>query len=115
MVDLNDSLFFVKIVDCGRFTAASRARRSQVDPEPADDAARAGGDFYRHAVAVLREADMAQLAVRQRLVEPSGTLRCTTGGAALQFGFSDIIASFLAKHSKVSVFRACHRSNSSTS
>ncbi len=121
MVDLNDFLFFVKIVDCGGFTAASRAlgvpkstlsqrmmkleahlevrllTRSSRHVGPSE----AGSDFYRHAIAVLREADMAQSAVRQRLVEPSGTVRFSAGIAAMHFGLSDIIASFLAKHPKV--------------
>jgi DNA-binding transcriptional LysR family regulator len=123
MVDLNDFLFFVKIVDSGGFTAASRALgvpKSTLSQRMMKLEARlevrlltrssrhvglseAGSDFYRHAVAVLREADMAQSAVRQRLVEPSGTVRCTAGAAAMQFGLSDIIASFLAKHPKVSL------------
>lgn len=123
MVDLNDYLFFVKIVDCGGFTAASRAlnvpkstlsqrmmkleahlevrllTRSSRHVGMSD----AGSDFYRHAIAVLREADMAQSAVRQRLLEPSGTVRCTAGVATMHFGLSDIIASFLAKHPKVNL------------
>jgi DNA-binding transcriptional LysR family regulator len=123
MVDLNDFLFFVKIVDCGGFTAASRAlgvpkstlsqRMSKLEAHLEVRLltrssrhvrmSEAGSEFYRHAVAVLREADMAQSAVRQRLVEPSGTVRCTAGAAAMQFGLAEIIASFLAKHPKVSV------------
>lgn len=121
MVDLNDFLFFVKIVDCGGFTAASRALgvpKSTLSQRMAKLEAHlevrlltrssrhvgmseAGQDFYRHAVAVLREADMAQSAVRQRLAEPSGTVRCTAGVATMHFGLSDIIAGFLAKHPKV--------------
>jgi DNA-binding transcriptional LysR family regulator len=46
---------------------------------------------------------MAQSTVRQRLVEPSGTVRCTAGVATMHFGLSDIIASFLAKHPKVNL------------
>lgn len=121
MVDLNDFLFFVRIVDCGGFTAASRALgvpKSTLSQRMAKLEAHlevrlltrssrhvgmseAGQDFYRHAVAVLREADMAQSAVRQRLSEPSGTVRCTAGVATMHFGLSDIIAGFLVKHPKV--------------
>lgn len=123
MVDLNDFLFFVKIVDCGGFTAASRALNvskstlsqrmmkleAHLEVRLLTRSSRhvslseAGTDFYRHAVAVLREADMAQSAVRQRLLEPSGTVRCTAGVATMHFGLSDIIASFLAKHPKVNL------------
>jgi DNA-binding transcriptional LysR family regulator len=123
MVDMNDFLFFVKIVDCGGFTAASRALgvskstlsqrmmklEAHLEVRLLTRSSRhvglseAGSDFYRHAVAVLREADMAQSAVRQRLLEPSGTVRCTAGVATMHFGLSDVIASFLAKHPKVSL------------
>jgi DNA-binding transcriptional LysR family regulator len=123
MVDLNDFLFFVSIADYGGFTAASRAlgipkstlsqrmmkleaglevrllTRSSRHVGMTD----AGRDFYHHAVAVLREANMAQTAVRQRLAEPSGIVRCTAGVATMHFGLSDIISSFLAKHPKVSL------------
>lgn len=121
MVDLNDFLFFVKIVDCGGFTAASRSLgvpkstlsqrmmklEAHLEVRLLTRSSRhvgvseVGKDFYRHAVAVLREADMAQSAVRQRLSEPSGMVRCTAGIATMHFGLSDIIASFLVKHPKV--------------
>jgi DNA-binding transcriptional LysR family regulator len=123
MVDLNDFLFFVKIVDSGGFTAASRALgvpkstlsqrmmklEAHLEVRLLTRSSRhvglseAGKDFYHHAVAVLREADMAQSTVRQRLSEPSGTVRCTAGVATMHFGLSDIIASFLAKHPKVNL------------
>lgn len=123
MVDLNDFLFFVKIVDCGGFTAAGRALgipkatlsqrmmklEAGLEVRLLTRSSRhvgmteAGGDFYRHAVAVLREADMAQTTVRQRLAEPSGTVRCTAGVATMHFGLSDIMSSFLAKHPKVNL------------
>ena len=123
MVDLNDFLFFVKIVDCGGFTAASRALgvpkstlsqrmmklEAQLEVRLLTRSSRhvglseAGKDFYSHAVAVLREADLAQATVRQRLSEPSGMVRCTAGVATMHFGLSDIIASFLAKHPKVNL------------
>jgi len=110
MVDLNDFLYFVKIVDCGGFTAASRAvgvpkstlsqrmmkLEAGLEVRLLTRSSRhvgmteAGGDFYRHAVAVLREADMAQTSVRQRLAEPSGLVRCTAGVATMHFGLSDI-------------------------
>lgn len=121
MVDLSDFLFFVNIVDNGGFMAASRALgvpkstlsqrmmkletglevRLLIRSSRHVGMTDAGRDFYRHAVAVLREADMAQTIVRQRLAEPSGVVRCTAGVATMHFGLSDIIASFLAKYPKV--------------
>ena len=52
----------------------------------------AGEDFYRHAVAVLREAELAENAVRHRLSEPSGSIRCTGGVATMQFAMTGIIS-----------------------
>src|ERR1700761_5134337 len=63
----------------------------------------AGEDFYRHAVAMLREAEMAEATIRQRLTEPTGTVRCTAGLATMQFAMSDIIADFLIQYPKVNV------------
>ncbi len=123
MIELSDFHFFVGIVDGGGFTAASRSLgipKSTLSQRMARLEAglevrlltrssrhvgltEAGRDFYRHAAAALREAEMAQTAVRQRLAEPSGVVRCTAGVATMHFGLSDIIASFLAKHPKVSI------------
>lgn len=123
MIDLSDFHFFISIVDCGGFTSASRtlgipkATLSQrmmrleanlevrllIRSSRHVGMTEAGRDFYRHAVSVLREADMAQTVVRQRLAEPSGIVRCTAGVATMHFGLSDIIAGFLAKHPKVNI------------
>jgi DNA-binding transcriptional LysR family regulator len=37
----------------------------------------AGEEFYRYAVLMLREAELAETAIRHRLNEPKGTVRCT--------------------------------------
>ena len=63
----------------------------------------AGEDFYRHAVAMLREAELAETAIRHRLTEPTGTVRCTAGVATMQFAMSDIIADFLVQYPKVNI------------
>jgi len=122
-MDLNDFLYFVSIVDCGGFTAASRSLgvpkatlsyrmtklEAKLEVRLLTRSSRhvgmteAGRDFYHHSVAVLREANMAQTVVRQRLAEPSGVVRCTAASATMHFALSDIIASFLAKHPKVSI------------
>jgi DNA-binding transcriptional LysR family regulator len=123
MLDLNDFFYFVQIVDRGGFTAAGRTLRvpkstlsQRIQQLEGSLGVRllnrtsrrfgmtdAGEDFYRHAVAMLREAEQAETVVRQRLAEPSGTVRCTAGVATMQFAMSDIIADFLTQHPKVNV------------
>ncbi|MDR6291475.1 MULTISPECIES: LysR substrate-binding domain-containing protein [Inquilinus] len=123
MLDLNDFFYFVQIVDRGGFTAAGRTLRvpkstlsQRIQQLEGGLGVRllnrtsrrfgmtdAGEDFYRHAVAMLREAEQAETVVRQRLTEPTGTVRCTAGVATMQFAMSDIIADFLAQYPRVNV------------
>ena len=123
MLNLNDFLLFVQVVDRGGFTAASRTLRTpkstlshRIQQLETDLGVRllnrtsrkfgmtdAGEDFYRHAVAMLREAEMAENAIRHRLSEPSGTIRCTGGVATMQFAMPDIISDFLAQYPKVNI------------
>ncbi|WP_424626926.1 LysR substrate-binding domain-containing protein [Bradyrhizobium sp. SYSU BS000235] len=123
MLDLNDFFLFVQVVDRGGFTAASRTLRApkstlshRIQQLETNLGVRllnrtsrkfgmtdAGEDFYRHAVAMLREAELAETTIRHRLSEPSGTIRCTGGVATMQFAMSDIVADFLVKYPKVNV------------
>lgn len=123
MLDLNDFFYFVQVVDRGGFTAAGRTLRipkstlsHRMQELEANLGVRllnrtsrrfgltdAGEDFYRHAVAMLREAELAETTIRHRLTEPTGTVRCTAGAATMQFALSEIIADFLVKYPKVSV------------
>lgn len=123
MLDLNDFFYFVQVVDRGGFTAAGRTlhvpkstlshRMQQLEGELGvrllNRTSRkfgmtdAGEDFYRHAVAMLREAEQAETAIRHRLTEPTGTVRCTAGVATMQFAMSPLIASFLAQHPNVNI------------
>ena len=63
----------------------------------------AGEEFYRHAVVMLGEAELAETAVRHRLNEPTGTLRCTAAVATMQFAVRDILTEFLVSYPKVNV------------
>jgi DNA-binding transcriptional LysR family regulator len=63
----------------------------------------AGEEFYRHAVVMLRDARLAESAIRRRLTEPTGTVRCTAGMATMQFAIRDILADFLVRYPKVNV------------
>jgi DNA-binding transcriptional LysR family regulator len=123
MLNLNDFFLFVQVVDRGGFTAASRTLRTpkstlshRIQQLETDLGVRllhrtsrkfgmtdAGEEFYRHAVAMLREAELAENAIRHRLSEPSGTIRCTGGVATLQFAMPDIISDFLAQYPKVNI------------
>ena len=129
MLDLNDFLLFVHVVDRGGFTAASRTLQTpkstlshRIQQLEGNLGLRllnrtsrkfamtdAGEDFYRHAVAMLREAELAENSLRHRLSEPSGTVRCTGGVATMQ-SMTGIISDFLIRHPKVNiVVHACDR------
>jgi DNA-binding transcriptional LysR family regulator len=123
VLDLNDFFYFVQVVDRGGFTAAGRTLRlpkstlsHRIQQLEADLGVRllnrtsrqfamtdAGEEFYRHAVAMLREAELAETAIRHRLSEPTGAVRCTAAVATMQFAMRDIVASFLVRYPKVNV------------
>jgi DNA-binding transcriptional LysR family regulator len=123
MLDLNDFFYFVQVVDRGGFTAAGRTLRipkstlshriqqleTNLGVRLINRTSRrfgmtdAGEDFYRRAVVMLREAEQAETAIRHRLVEPSGTVRCTAAVATMQFAMRDIVADFLIRYPKVNV------------
>src|SRR5580658_7406612 len=123
MLDFNDFFYFVQVVDRGGFTAAGRTLRipkstlshriqeleSNLGVRLLNRTSRqfamtdAGEEFYRHAVAMLREAELAETAIRHRLTEPTGTVRCTAAVATMQFAMRDIVADFLVRYPKVNV------------
>jgi DNA-binding transcriptional LysR family regulator len=123
VLDLNDFFYFVRVVDRGVFTAASRTLRipkstlsHRIQQLETDLGVRllnrtsrqfgmtdAGEEFYRHAVVMLGEAELAETAVRHRLNEPTGTLRCTAAVATMQFAVRDILTEFLVSYPKVNV------------
>lgn len=97
MLNLNDLLFFVAAVEHGGFAPASRRLglpKSTLSKRVAEleEALQVrlihrtsrsftltdiGRDFYEHARASIIEAEAAQDIVRQRVAEPSGTVRMT--------------------------------------
>jgi len=123
VLDLNDFFYYVRVVDRGGFTAASRTLRipkstlsHRIQQLETDLGVRllnrtsrqfgmtdAGEEFYRHAVVMLGEAELAETAVRHRLNEPTGTLRCTAAVATMQFAVRDILTEFLVSYPKVNV------------
>ena len=52
---------------------------------------------------MLRDAEFAESAIRHRLTEPTGTVRCTAATAMMQFAIGDILAHFLVHYPKVNV------------
>jgi len=123
VLDLNDFFLFVQVVDRGGFTAAGRMLRipkstlshriqrleTELGVRLLNRTSRrfamtdAGEEFYRHAVVMLRDARLAESAIRRRLTEPTGTVRCTAGMATMQFAIRDILADFLVRYPKVNV------------
>lgn len=123
MLDLNDFFYFVQVVDRGGFTAAGRTLRmpkstlshriqqleAQLGVRLLNRTSRrfgmtdSGAEFYRHAVATLQQAELAETAIRHRLSEPVGTVRCTAAVATAQFAMREMIADFLLRYPKVNV------------
>src|SRR5262249_51619524 len=65
----------------------------------------AGHLFYRHAVEALERADLAEKVVRERLVEPSGSIRFTTAVATSLFAMRPILPDFIRRYPKVSLIQ----------
>jgi DNA-binding transcriptional LysR family regulator len=121
VLDLNDFYYFVQVVDRGGFTAAGRSLRmpkstlsyriqqleTGLGVRLLNRTSRrfgvtdAGADFYRHAVGVLQQAERAEDVMRERLSEPTGVVRFTTGVATAQFAMKEIICDFILRHPKV--------------
>ena len=120
--DLNDYYYFVQSVDHGGFSATGRAldipkstlsRRvialeSRLGVRLIERTSRrfvltdVGQEFYRHAQAMLIEAEAAEETVSRRLAEPSGTVRLTCSIGMARF-LADPLTRFLATHPKVNL------------
>jgi len=121
VLNLNDFFYFVQVVDRGGFTAAGRSlgvpkstlshRIQQLENRLGvrllNRTSRrfgmtdTGQEFYRHAAAMLREAEEAETAIRHRLSEPAGTVRCTAAVATVQFAMREMVTDFLIRYPKV--------------
>jgi DNA-binding transcriptional LysR family regulator len=123
VLDLNDFFYLVQVIDRGGFTPAGWTLRipkstlshriqqleTNLGVRLLNRTSRrfamtdAGEEFYRHAVVMLREAELAETAIRHRLSEPTGTVRCTAAVATMQFAMRDIVADFLLRYPKVNI------------
>ncbi len=124
MLDLNDHHYFVQAVDHGGFAAAGRALdipKSTLSRRVINLEARlgvrliertsrsfaltdVGRDFYRHAKAMLVEAEAAEDTVMRRLSEPSGTVRITCSFGMARF-LCDLLSRFLTEYPKVNLIQ----------
>lgn len=123
VLDLNDVYYFVQVVENKGITAAARAldlpksslSRRILALEAALDArliqrtsrrfvvTEVGEVFYKHAVAMLVEAEAAENVVRQRAAEPSGTIRFSCSVAFAQLALAELIPKFMAAYPRVRI------------
>lgn len=123
MLNLNDLVVFVRVVDHGGFAAASRALRipkstlsqrlsaleKAIGARLVQRTSRSfvltelGRDFYRHAAAMLIEAEAAEHVVQGRLAEPSGTVRITASLPIAQFRLAPLLPRLAASYPKVRI------------
>jgi DNA-binding transcriptional LysR family regulator len=129
MLNLNDVYYFVQVVENKGITAAARAlgmAKSSLSRrihglETALSArliqrtprgfvvTEVGEAFYKHAVAMLVEAEAAENVVRQRMAEPCGMIRFSCSVATAQLLLADLIPKFMLDHPNVSIVQ--HASN----
>ena len=123
MLDLDDLYYFVQTVERKGISAAARAlnvpkstvSRHLLALETALGArllqrttrtfavTDVGQEFYAHAVATLIEAETAENVVRQRVAEPSGTIRFTCSVALAQLGLAELIPRFMTLHPRIRI------------
>ncbi|MCA8275629.1 LysR family transcriptional regulator [Burkholderia sp. AU30280] len=129
MLNLNDVYYFVQVVENKGITAAARAlgmaksslsrrihgletalgARMIQRTSRGFDVTEVGEAFYKHAVAMLIEAEAAENVVRQRMAEPSGIIRFSCSVATAQLLLADLIPKFMIDHPHVRIVQ--HASN----
>ena len=123
MMNLNDLYFFVQVVEHGGFAAAARALRvpkstlskrvaqleEQLGARLIQRTSRrfmvteTGEAFFRHAAAVLIEAEAAENVVRGRLAEPTGTVRLTASVPTAQFSLAKLLPELARAFPKITL------------
>lgn len=123
MANLNDFTFFVHVVDHGGFAPAARALnlpKSTLSKRVAElekdlgvrlinrtsrhfAVTESGKDFYRHAAAMMIEAEAAENVVRGRLAEPSGTVRITASVPTAQLSLAPLLPQLALAYPKLRV------------
>lgn len=120
-MNLNDLGIFVQAVEHGSFAAAGRRLgmpKSTISKRVAELEAALGvrlihrtsrsfsltdlgRDFFEHARASIIEAENAEIIVRTRLGEPSGTVRLTTSVPTAQFTLAPLLAGLAERYPKL--------------
>ena len=123
MRNLNDFYFFVLVVEQGGFAQAARhsglpkstlatrvaALEAELGVRLIQRTSRRftvtelGQEFYRHAAAMLIEADAAEDVVKGRLAEPSGTVRVTASVPTVQTVLAKVLVDLAVAYPKVQV------------
>lgn len=121
MLNLNDVACFVRVVDHGGFAPASRElglpkstlskRVSELEKalgvrlihrtSRSFNVTDVGEAFYRHAAAMLVEAEAAEDVVKGRLAEPAGTVRISASIPTAQTSLSHLLPLLALDHPKV--------------
>jgi DNA-binding transcriptional LysR family regulator len=123
MLNLNDIYYFAQVVDSKGFAAASRTLhvpKSTLSKRVAalEEAlgarlilrtarsfalSKVGLEFYKHATAMLSEAEAAERVVRKRMAEPSGTVRVTMAMTTAQLAMPSVLSKLAASHPKIQI------------
>jgi DNA-binding transcriptional LysR family regulator len=123
VLELNDVFYFVQAVEKKGISAAARAldlpkstvSRHILALESALGArliqrttrtfavTEIGQEFYAHAVATLIEAETAENVVRQRMADPSGTIRFSCSVALAQLGLAELIPRFMTLFPRIRI------------
>ncbi|KQW87807.1 LysR family transcriptional regulator [Massilia sp. Root418] len=123
MRNLNDYFYFVLVVDQGGFAQAARhsglpkstlstrlaALEAELGVRLIQRTSRRftvtelGQEFYRHASAMLIEAQAAEDVVKGRLAEPSGAVRITASVPTVQTMLGEVLVELAVAHPRVQV------------
>ncbi|GGA59070.1 LysR substrate-binding domain-containing protein [Pelagibacterium lentulum] len=123
MLNLNDLYLFVQVADHQGFAGASRSLgipKSTLAKRIADfeetlgirlfqrnsrrfTITEIGQDLYRHAAAVLIEAEAAEQMLKERLAEPSGSVRITTSATVAQMALTEVLPEVALLYPKIEI------------
>lgn len=123
MQDLNDLLFFAKVVEHGGFNAASRqlgVPKSRLSRRVAELEARigvrllqrttrrlaltdVGAQYYRHCQAMLAEAEAAEETIARHTAEPRGLVRVSCPELLAKTLLAPLLPAFMARYPQVRI------------
>ena len=121
--DLNDYVYFYHVVEQRGFAPAGRALgvpksrlsrhiqqlETRLDARLIQRTSRqfavteVGAEFFRHAKAVVEEAQAAEAAIKRRSEAPQGKVRISCSVGVAQFALQTLVSDFLRQHPKVEI------------